>query len=556
MNKKNANAILLALIVAAGLFVRVARLDKVPPGFYIDEASFGYNAYSILKTGRDEFGTFLPLYTPSFGTGKNPVYLYATVASVAVFGLNEFAERLPAALFGAAAVWAAYLLGAAASKRRSVGLLAALFLALDPWHLFMSRFGVEMTSMMFLISTGAFCLLRGAERRELLPWGGLFLGISLYAYAPALLFAPLIFAAFILCFRARLGVAKKQLAGAAGVFILLGMPHTIGSLKPPEQSEHFRRETISNPDNFARGRDELLKSISPFPALAKLYENNKSASAPRRAAFIAAVYAKNYFSYFSPSFLFLRGDRSTWRAGVKGYGQFYLIAIPLLILGITAAFAAQATGAKFMLCWLLLYPAAAALTVQTYPQATRGVTALPCFEILAAWGVVFAADQIRRRTKSPAGIPVIAAALIAVYLLSAGLFMRRYFTEYPKYSSYGWNAGYKEAFDYLRDNDDRYHYVIVSWNIPYSYIYVLFYTKYEPEIIQKYPLQRIGPYPVGMIGKCVVGSPYLWARDRKLLYITGFWERPDLKPIDILPPGSIVKISEGTGSPLHDGKHF
>ncbi|MFA6450498.1 MAG: phospholipid carrier-dependent glycosyltransferase, partial [bacterium] len=185
-NKETATLLLLAAIVAFGFAVRVARLDSAPPGFYIDEASFGYNAYSILTTGRDEFGTFLPLYTPSFGTGKNPVYLYATAASVAAFGLNETAVRLPAAVFGALTVLLTYLLGAALTKRRSVGLLAALFLALSPWHIFFSRFAVETTSMVFFITLGVYLLVRGLERPGALAWGALALGVSLYTYAPAL----------------------------------------------------------------------------------------------------------------------------------------------------------------------------------------------------------------------------------------------------------------------------------------------------------------------------------------------------------------------------------
>lgn len=549
MKNKTTTAILLAAIVATGLLVRVVRLDRVPPGFYIDEASFGYNAYSILKTGRDEYNNFLPLYTPSFGTGKNPVYLYATVASEALLGMNEFAERLPAALFGAAAVWIAYLLGAAAFNRRSAGLLAALFLALDPWHLFMSRFGVEMTSMTFLIAAGALLLLKGTDRRDLLPWGGLMLALSTYAYAPAMLFSPLIFAAFTLCYRHKIVLVKSHFAVAAAIFIALLSPHAIGKLKPPEQLKHFQHETIANPDNFDRESNALSKSVWPLNTAAPLANPGVKMTPARRAAFMAAVFANNYISYFSPSFLFIRGDRSTWRASVKEFGQLYLIAIPLLLIGIAGAAAARSPGAKFMLWWLALYPVAASITVQTFPQATRGITAIPCLEIIAAVGVVTAFDRVRALTKKNGLAYAFAAAFIAVYLFSAGLFVRHYFTEYPEYSSYEWNAGYREAFKYADDNSSRYDYVIISWNIPYSYIYPLFYTKFEPKMIQEHPLNLYQAYPVGTLGNYVVGSPYLWAKNSKLLYIVGIWERPDLKTAAPLPTGSIVKLADGAERP-------
>ena len=32
----------------------------MPNGFHADEASIGYDAYSMLETGRDQYGEFLP----------------------------------------------------------------------------------------------------------------------------------------------------------------------------------------------------------------------------------------------------------------------------------------------------------------------------------------------------------------------------------------------------------------------------------------------------------------------------------------------------------------
>ncbi|MDZ4228834.1 MAG: glycosyl transferase, partial [Patescibacteria group bacterium] len=60
--------LILILLLAAGL--RFYQLGRVPSGFVNDEAAFGYNAYSLIKTGRDEFGEFLPIIFHSFGEGK------------------------------------------------------------------------------------------------------------------------------------------------------------------------------------------------------------------------------------------------------------------------------------------------------------------------------------------------------------------------------------------------------------------------------------------------------------------------------------------------------
>jgi len=101
---KKSNLILLAVIILIGAFLRFYHIDKSPPGLYIDEASIGYNAYTILTSGKDEYGETFPLFFRSFGDYKPPVYIYMTAGSMALFGKNEFAVRFPSALLGSATI--------------------------------------------------------------------------------------------------------------------------------------------------------------------------------------------------------------------------------------------------------------------------------------------------------------------------------------------------------------------------------------------------------------------------------------------------------------------
>jgi len=89
---------LLVLILFIAALLRLGNLGGNPPGLTPDEAALGYNAYSILKTGRDEYGQILPVVFKSFGDYKPELYVYLTVPSVAIFGLTEFAVRFPSAL--------------------------------------------------------------------------------------------------------------------------------------------------------------------------------------------------------------------------------------------------------------------------------------------------------------------------------------------------------------------------------------------------------------------------------------------------------------------------
>src|SRR5580704_1557461 len=92
--------LLLALIVLLGFFLRFVDVSNDPPGLYVDEVSIGYNAYTILTTGKDEYGVLHPLWFRSYGDYKMPVYIYSVAGSMALFGETEFAVRFPSIIAG------------------------------------------------------------------------------------------------------------------------------------------------------------------------------------------------------------------------------------------------------------------------------------------------------------------------------------------------------------------------------------------------------------------------------------------------------------------------
>src|SRR3989344_8165914 len=110
LNKKNIYSIIFGCIILLSIVLRFYQLGINPPSLDWDEASIGYNAYSILKTCADEYGNRLPLSFRSFDDYKPPVYIYLTVISVALFGLTEFAARFPTAVIGVLAVIVVYCL--------------------------------------------------------------------------------------------------------------------------------------------------------------------------------------------------------------------------------------------------------------------------------------------------------------------------------------------------------------------------------------------------------------------------------------------------------------
>lgn len=116
---KNRSIVTLLLILSITAFLRVYRLGKVPSGFFADEAAIGYNAYTILNQGKDEYGQPFPIFFRSFGDFKHPIQIYSTVPQIAILGLNETSVRLTSVLYGVATIIFLYLLACHLSFRRS-----------------------------------------------------------------------------------------------------------------------------------------------------------------------------------------------------------------------------------------------------------------------------------------------------------------------------------------------------------------------------------------------------------------------------------------------------
>ena len=177
-------ASMLAIALSFGIALRTVALERVPAGFNQDEACNGYDAYSLLHTGRDQHGNLLPVAIQAFNDYRMPLFDYSLVIPVGLFGLRPFSVRFGAALWGIAD-----LLGVAAIACLLVGLrgaaLAVALLALSPWHLPTSRFGHEAITAAATTSLAAaafFAAIR-LRRGRLLLVSGLMFGLALYSYS-------------------------------------------------------------------------------------------------------------------------------------------------------------------------------------------------------------------------------------------------------------------------------------------------------------------------------------------------------------------------------------
>ena len=225
------NELVLALfLIAAGASVRFLMLGVNPPGLNQDEASTGYEAWSLLHYGIDRNGDSWPALFVSWGSGQNVLYSYLSIPFIALFGLNVVSVRLLAALAGTLTLPVFYLL----SKNIRGGLfgLAALtILAFNPWHIMISRWALESNLLPFFLILGLYFTILSLKKPWFLTGAAVSFGLSLYAYGTAFLFVPLflIFLAVFLFTKKRPKAAFSLWAflSAAVVFLLLALPITV-----------------------------------------------------------------------------------------------------------------------------------------------------------------------------------------------------------------------------------------------------------------------------------------------------------------------------------------
>jgi 4-amino-4-deoxy-L-arabinose transferase-like glycosyltransferase len=167
----NMRVIILSLLVFFAAFLRFYHISVNPPSLTWDEAAWGYNAYTLGIDGKDEFGKFLPVdFLESFGDFKPPVYAYAALLPVKIFGLNEFSTRFPSAFFGTLTVWITYFLVKEIffeSKRKfHYALWTVFLLTISPWHINLSRAAFEANVASFFLIVGVWQFILGVRKKD------------------------------------------------------------------------------------------------------------------------------------------------------------------------------------------------------------------------------------------------------------------------------------------------------------------------------------------------------------------------------------------------------
>ena len=469
--------VLLALILILGLFLRFTYLGRIPAGFSPDEASQAYSAYSLLQTGKDEWGLGWPISSfKSFLDYKAPLQTYLMIPSVAIFGLNEFAARLPSAIFGVLAILAIYLLtGKIFPNYKHLPLYSALFLALSPWHIQFSRTALEVNLTSFLFPLGLYLYLRGLKDHRQFIYTAILWGLSLYAYHSAKIYIPLF--AFSLLFLYRRQIFSKGfkplLPALLTIIILLG-PLALGTF--------FGNSAKRGGDLLVSKLDTVnLKQIddqSFYSPLAKI--NPKIPRLFHRKIFtVISRFGENYLSYFSLPFWFTEGGREITYSVIPGRGLLLFWMLPLVLFGLFLLLKKikdEDYDARPILLWLLLAAVPAALTKEGY-RPNRAGSFLCLWEIIAAFGFVRFLEIKNKYSKKILGL------FIGLAIILTGFYFEDYFfnsvVTYPKALSYGW----RDTVNAISKIQRNYDTVMVDKGTQ-GQSFIAFYLKTPPPVFQ------------------------------------------------------------------------
>jgi hypothetical protein len=236
-----ANGLFIVILLAAA-FLRLYRLDEIPPGVTHDEADTGYFVEVVYRTGRPS-----QVETP-YGYAYKPFSMYLGALFMALFGTNDLALRLHTVFLGMLLVVFTYL-WARRSFGLAVGLGSAALVAVSYWTISMSRVALNISSAPPLFAGAVYFLwraLNGDKKRLWWAWGAfvLLLTASFYAYESALAASISLGLLFVYLAAFHRPLFRRHVLPFIGALFLVGLlvaPHLL------DPGSWGRTNTLSGP---------------------------------------------------------------------------------------------------------------------------------------------------------------------------------------------------------------------------------------------------------------------------------------------------------------------
>ncbi len=452
------------IFLLIGFTLRFLQFGDVPTGLHGDEASIGYEAFSLLKTGADRWGYKLPAYFLSWGSGQNTLYGYLSIPFIYIFGLNVFSVRLLSGILGILCIPMAYKLCMLLFKSEKIAKVAAILYIFDPFLFMTSRWGDEFNivpffTLLFLgLLTKALII---SEKNDLfvsekITIVAVFPAMVLffYAYAPSLFIVPIFLILIVLVYRKALLKHIKLFGLSALLGLIFISPFLLFILK-----------------------NNILKHSLPFET--SLPFSLPIMLSPRERIFIGlgenlAIIKQNMFFAFS-GFI----DLYVWIYNTTHFrvAHFFVIFLVPAIVYLTSFFwKNKLKPQNILLIW-----AAASFSIffLYHVNLNRSLHFQSVVPILVSFGLVTVYEKIKEGVFKQ----IVLISTFVFFVFQASSFFGEYFIKYPHYSVFPKDV--KWALDIAEKSKRSGEKIALSKQLVFNYLYPAFYNNYSPEKFQK-----------------------------------------------------------------------
>lgn len=386
--------VFLFILIVFSLSLRVYKLGSMPSGLFPDEASFGYNAYSVLKTGKDEHGASYPLMFKAFGDQKLPAYVYSLIPSIKIFGLNNFAVRLPSAVAGTLITLAIFFLLLEFGFTRKLSLVGAFVAATSQWSIILSRFAYESNLGLLFFILGILFSFISYKKNRLLPTilAGIFFGLTCYSYTAYRLITPLVLLSFLTIYTRR-KILISQFGTLLFIFFLITISPLLISTFSNQGQARFKQITLnSNLGTTMEINESRTFCTKYLPKIICYAGANKIVFNTRNIIY-------RYINTFSPDYLFMTGDKNSKYINVDNFGLFPIVLLPFYTLGIFFIWSRFITrqlskNELFVIIGLIITPLPSLLVGD--PQKIRLSALLPFLMVLIIYGIYHLENYVKK----------------------------------------------------------------------------------------------------------------------------------------------------------------
>lgn len=468
--------ILLVGIIFIGFFVRIYQINNTPYGLLPDEASIGYNAFSILKTGKDEYGIKFPLIFKAFGDDKLPLYIYLTTPFIKIFDLNNLSVRLLSVLSGTLLIFIIFKLTRLIGFNFLNSLIAAIIIAISPWTIILSRFSYEANLGLLFFTLGIYFLIKNKSKKDFLL-SIFFFTLTFFSYITyriISLLVPILILIFI----------KKNLKKAIiHLFIFLILFIILFQVK-------------SNNSNLTRFKQ--ITSTTFLGLVLEINENRNFCSyyLPKEICYINAnkivFYSRDllyrFIKLFSPEYLFLLGDNESKYINIDHFGLLPIIFFPFYIIFIAKIindFFYKKINNIDKLILIGFFIAPIPNIIVSDPQKIRLSALIPFFTIAITYGLDFFIKILKNRNleKITHIFMLIISIVYLIFIIINFLFVHINKYEINYYSHV------RKLVEFIK-NQDNVNKIFFIRNYPEIPIIYAFYSKLDPKNFQKKTIRK------------------------------------------------------------------